>query len=144
MKIKKFLVGAFLGMFAFAGVAALPVSADTGFQWWWFWAQDTQYNVKVAGHKGMAKDGLIKTIKTAINRILGMLSLVALGLCLRWGFQMMTSGWDSKKYESGINLLKWAWIWLAVIACSWLIVSLIFYVIQWSTDWANQVISAEG
>ena len=43
---------------------------------------------------------------------------------------MMTSGGDSKKYESGLNLLKWAAIGLAVIAASWLIVSLIFYVIN--------------
>lgn len=43
---------------------------------------------------------------------------------------MMTSGGDSKKYESGLNILKWAAIGLAIIATSWLIVSLIFYVID--------------
>jgi hypothetical protein len=59
-----------------------------------------------------------------------MLSLVALVLCLWGGFQMMTSGGDSKKYENGLNLLKWAAIGLAVIAVSWLVVSLIFYVIN--------------
>lgn len=45
---------------------------------------------------------------------------------------MMTSGGDSKKYESGLNLLKWAAIGLAVIAVSRLIVSLVFYVINGS------------
>ncbi len=47
---------------------------------------------------------------------------------------MMTSGGDSKKYEAGLNVLKWAAIGLAVIALSWLIVSLVFYVINWSTQ----------
>jgi uncharacterized membrane-anchored protein len=42
----------------------------------------------------------------------------------------MTSGGDQKKYESGLNLLKWAAIGLAVIAVSWLVVSLVFYVIN--------------
>ena len=59
-----------------------------------------------------------------------MLSLIALVLCLWGGFQMMTSGGDSKKYQSGLNILKWAAIGLAVIAISWLIVSLVFYVIN--------------
>jgi hypothetical protein len=46
---------------------------------------------------------------------------------------MMTSGGDSKKYEKGVGILKWAGIGLAIIALSWLIVSLIFYVINGST-----------
>jgi uncharacterized membrane protein YukC len=50
----------------------------------------------------------------------------------------MTSGGDSKKYESGLNILKWAAIGLAVIAVSWLIVSLIFYVINGSTTAATK------
>ena len=49
----------------------------------------------------------------------------------------MISGGDEWKYGNGINLLKWAAIGLAVIALSWLIVSIIFYVIQWSTEGAE-------
>jgi hypothetical protein len=45
---------------------------------------------------------------------------------------MMTSGGDSKKYEKWVGILKWAGIGLAIIALSWLIVSLIFYVINGS------------
>jgi hypothetical protein len=104
------------------------------YEWWW--AQDTQYNAGVAGSKDLQNDSLINTIRTAINWVLGILSLIALALCLWGGFQMMTSGWDSKKYEAGINLLKWAAIGLAIIALSWLIVSLIFYVIN-SSIWQD-------
>lgn len=144
MKMKKMLLGAFLGIFTLAWVAVLPNYAsatgnDSANYWsfdangneWWN-NQNRNYNPNVAGSNEMQGDSLINTIKTAINRVLWMLSLVALALCLWGGFQMMTSGGDQKKYESGLNILKWAAIGLAVIALSWLIVSFIFYVINGS------------
>ena len=149
MKMKKLLLGAFLWIFTLAGVALLPnyVSADIddqdsssnngwdygGFDGNWGWLdQNRDYNPDVAWKDDLQEDSLIHTIKVAINWVLGILSLIALALCLWGGFQMMTSGGDQKKYESGLNILKWAGIGLAVIAVSWLIVSLIFYVINWS------------
>jgi hypothetical protein len=140
MKMKKMLLGAFLWIFTLAGVCILPnVTNATGetsgygeFEDNWWSVQENSYNPDVAGSDAMQKDSLINTIRTAINRVLWMLSLVALALCL-WGwFQMMTSWGDQKKYESGLNILKRAAIGLAVIALSWLIVSLIFYVINGS------------
>ena len=142
LHMKKVLVGAFLGMFAVAGVAVLPNYANAAsgnFQtsdWADIWNWDEQnltYNPEVAWSKAFQKDNLIKTIQKAINWVLWMLSLIALALCLYGGFLMMTSGGDSKKYESGLNILKWAGIGLAVIALSWLVVSLIFYIIRGST-----------
>lgn len=142
--MKKMLLGAFLGMFALTGVTVLPnyANAESGDGYnsfgtdsneWWFGGQDTQYNPDVYGSTdGFQEDSLIKTIQRAINWVLGILSVIALVLCLWGGFQMMTSGWDSKKYENGLNILKWAAIGLAIIACSWLIVSLIFYLINTS------------
>ena len=142
--MNKMFLGAFLGIFTLAGVAVLPNYAnaqddqDQNKLWFtttdarWRWSQETKYNVDVAGSDALQKDSLIKTIQTAINWVLGLLSLVALVLCLWGGFQMMTSGGDQKKYESGLNVLKWAAIGLAIIAASWLIVSLIFYVINGS------------
>jgi hypothetical protein len=50
---------------------------------------------------------------------------------------MMTSGGDQKKYEEGLNILKWAAIGLAVIALSWLIVSVIFRLINGSINTKN-------
>jgi hypothetical protein len=81
-------------------------------------------------------DSLIHTIQTAINWVLGMLSFVALVLCLYAGFQMLISWWDSKKYDAWFTILKNAAIWLAIIAVSWLIVSLIFRLINGSI-WPN-------
>ena len=150
--MKKTLLGAFLGIFAVAGIAVLPnyASAGEGGEGWgqvgtedpglydqfgestnlWYSDQDLTYAPEVYGKDSFQKDNLIKTIQKAINWVLGILRLIALALCLWGGFQMMVSGGDSKKYESGLNLLKWAAIGLAVIAVSWLVVSLIFYVIN--------------
>lgn len=143
--MKKILFGMFLGIFTLAGIAVLPNSAsaadaapkrsaESGFtNDWWRTDQNLDYNAGVAGSDTFQKDSLIKTIQKAINWVLWILSFIALCLCLWGGFQMMTSGGDQKKYESWLNVLKWAAIGLAVIACSWLIVSLVFYVINGST-----------
>ena len=145
MKMKKMLVGAFLWMFALAGVAVLPNYASaTGNNTDWFdtagwWdGQNTDYSAgMVAGSSNLQGDSLINVIKTAIKWVLGILSLIALALCLWGGFKMMTSGGDQKKYEEGLNILKWAAIGLAVIAVSWLIVSLIFWIINWAIKWGG-------
>lgn len=149
--MKKMLVGAFLWMFALAGIAVLPNYAnaqDAGNQgnnggntsnndWFvnagWWDGQNTNYSDgMVAGSSNLQGDSLINVIKTAIKWVLGILSLIALALCLWGGFKMMTSGGDQKKYEEGLNILKWAAIGLAVIAVSWLIVSFIFWIINWA------------
>ena len=132
--MKKMLLGAFLWIFTLAWVAVLPnvTTATDGFQAQWRTGQNLGYNPDAPGADKDQGDNLIKTIKTAINWVLWMLSFIALLLCLWWGFKMMTSGGDQKKYEEGLNILKWAAIWLAVIALAWLIVSVIFRLINGS------------
>lgn len=112
---------------------AIPLSVITcttyGFErkfWWnvwvkWVWVPWTSEN---------QEDNLIHSIRVATNRILGLLSFVALMLCLYAGFRMMTSWWDSKQYNAWLSILKNAGIGLAIIAVSWLVVSLVFYIIN--------------
>jgi len=90
---------------------------------WWLWVPWTSEN---------QEDKLVHTIRVAINRVLWMLAFIALVLSLYAWFQMMTSGGDSKKYSAWFSILKNAGIWLAIIWVSWLIVSLVFYIINWS------------
>ena len=141
MKMKKLLVWAFLWMFALAWVAVLPnmVNADSweDFSAWWFNRQVVGYNPEVPGKGDLQNDSLINVIRTAINWVLGMLSLVALAIALYAWFLMMTSWGDEKKYSKWVGLLKWAGIWLAIIALSWLIVSLIFRIINGAIGWAS-------
>ena len=136
MKIRKLLVGAFLGIFTLAGVAVLPNYASAQndeFKADWRAKTDEELSsdeMHVIWEGTGTGRSLISVIQKAINWVLGMLSLIALVLCLWGGFLMMTSGGDSKKYEKGVGILKWAGIGLAIIALSWLIVSLIFWIIN--------------
>ena len=76
---------------------------------------------------------LIQVIKNAINRVLWMLSLIALVLCLRWWFQIVTAWWDDGKQKKWISVLKHAAIWLAVIWLAWFIVTIVFWLLRWVT-----------
>lgn len=76
-----------------------------------------------------ANDGLLRTINKAINWILGMLAVIALAICLRGGFQMVTAAGDDGKYKKGLTILKQAAIGLIIVGISWIIVSFIFWVI---------------
>lgn len=96
--------------------------------WWNVWVS----GVWVPWTAEDQEDNLLHTIRVAINRVLWMLAFISLVLCLYAWFQMMTSGGDSKKYSAWFSILKNAGIWLAIIWVSWLIVSLVFYVINWS------------
>lgn len=99
---------------------------------WKFWENVWVDWVGVPGTSNKQEDNLLHTVRVAINRVLWMLALVALVLCLYAGFRMMTSGGDSAQYKAWLSILKNAWIWLAIIGLSWLIVSLVFYIINWS------------
>lgn len=74
-------------------------------------------------------DGIITVIKQFINWALGLLALIALVMLLWWGYKMVASGGDEDAYKEGLKILKNAAIGIAFIATSWLLVSLIFYVI---------------
>lgn len=78
---------------------------------------------------------LINTIKSFINWMLGLLSLIALIILLYGGFKMVTAAGDETKYKDGFKVMKQAGIWLAVIGLSWFVVSIIFWVIGGVTGW---------
>jgi len=75
-------------------------------------------------------NNLVPTIKKFINWLLWMLSLIALVICLRGWFQMLTAAGDEGKYKKWFTILKQAAIALAVIWLSWLFVTLILYLIN--------------
>ena len=86
-------------------------------------------NVGVSG-TGTAQGGkLIDVIKTFINWMLGMLALIALVVLLRGGFQMVTAAGDDAKYKKGFKILQQAAIGLVFIGVSWLLVSVIFWLL---------------
>lgn len=100
---------------------------------WWFWDMVAVKWVGVLWTQEKQKDSLILVIQDGINWVLGILAFISLCLILYAGFQILISGSDSKKRDNSISTIKNVAIWLAVIAVSRLIVSLIFYVINWAT-----------
>lgn len=87
--------------------------------------------IGLAGTTNAAGTGvnILDIIKSFINWILGLLSLIALGMALYGGFQMVTAAGDDGKYKSGFKVLKQAAIGLIVVGFSWIIVSSIFWII---------------
>ena len=134
MKMKKMLLGAFLGMFAVAGVAFLPgmVNAqDAGMGGEsdnpWANPDPSKSYVSEGNEQSLTGSAFLDTIKNAINWILGILATIALIVCLYGGFLMVTAAGDEKKYQKWLTVLKYAAVGLAIIGLSWLIVSIIFW-----------------
>ena len=138
MKMKKMLLGAFLWVFALAGIAVLPNYANAtggnagevsptgngeGSEGDTYRDEPSADMIWDHGYKGSQ---LLTTIKKAINWLLWILATITLVIMLYAGFLMVTSAGDEKKYSSGVTILKYAAIWLAIIWLSWLIVSVIF------------------
>lgn len=88
-------------------------------------------------------DALVNVIKGAINRVLGILALVALIMLLWGGFQMLTANGDDGKYGAGFTLLKQAAGWLIMIGVARFLVSIIFFVIQLITSNAGDSAGTE-
>ncbi len=130
MKMKKMLLGAFLGIFTLAGIAILPNYAsatgsnndeyETLFENKWISTDN-----KLTGQT-TAWDTGVKVVKRTINMCLWLLSTIAVVICMYGWFLMVTAAGDEKKYQKGLSVLKYAAIWLAIIALSWIIVGVIF------------------
>lgn len=104
----------------------------TSAQWFWNNSLVSWYSVPWANGTWLSNSGtskLLDVIQTTVNRVLWMLSLIALVLCLRGWFQMLTAGSDDWKVKSWTKILKNAALWLAIIWLSWLFVSFVFRII---------------
>jgi len=131
--MKKMLLGAFLGMFALAGVAVLPNQASAENNW----ATPNADSNLLTDDQKLTGDAFLNTVQNAINWLLWILATIALVFCLYGGFLMVTSAGDEKKYEKGLGVLKYAAIGLAIIGLSWMIVSVIFWFVG-TLWWGDQ------
>ena len=130
-KIAAFMMGLGLLVGSLGFVSAQQNGNSNGNTPLWFGLNET-YSQGVVGVPGAGQnkgDGLIGVIKTAINRVLGILGLITFVLLLWGGFQMVTAAGDDKKFGAGQTILKQAGIGLLFIAGSWLMVSMIFWLI---------------
>ncbi len=77
-----------------------------------------------------ADEKILDGVKKVINYILGLLALITLILLIWWWLQMLFAAESDDGYKKWFTILKNAAIALAFIAFSWLLVSLIFYVLD--------------
>ena len=78
---------------------------------------------------------IIDAVKWAINYVLWLLALITLILLIYGWLQMLFNATDDAWYKKWFTILKNAAIALAFIAFSWLLVSLIFYALNYATSW---------
>ena len=121
LKVLAFMV---FGILSTWGLVALAQNTPSGFG-----DVTATSNVGVSG-TGTAQGGkLIDVIKSFINWMLGILALIALVILLWGGFQMVTAAGDDAKYKKGFKILQQAAIGLVFIGVSWLVVSVIFWLL---------------
>lgn len=136
MNLKKIAFGLLVGTGLVLGGANVAMAqqintANTKSTEWFGLTSVNNSDIKgVAGAWLDKGDGLISVIKGFLNWVLGLLALIAFALLLYGGFTMVTAGGDEAGYKKWFTVLKNAAMWLAFIALSWMIVSLIFYVLK--------------
>jgi len=69
---------------------------------------------------------LLQSAITLVNRVMWMLSVVALVVLLIGWYRMITANWDEWKYKKGLSVLKQAAIWLIIVWLSWAIIRIVF------------------
>ncbi len=127
LSIKTLIIGALAVFWFWLATVSTPVAAQGGdFTQW----QNYLGWIDVAWQWSLQWDSLIGSIQTFINRVLGILGLIALIILLYAGFQMVTAAGDEEKYNSWFKILKQAGIGIAFIALSWLMVSIIFFLLN--------------
>lgn len=120
-----------LALLGFGLATVSPVSAQGGnFTQW----QNYLGGIDVAWQGALQQDSLIGSIQTFVNRVLGILGLIALIILLYGGFQMVTAAGDEEKYGAGFKILKQAGIGLAFIGLAWFVVSIIFFLLNLVTQ----------
>jgi len=125
-----------LGILTYTNAASWNRYVESNnWRWSWMSAHVGQVNtIWTSSAQDWWESSILDTIKNAINRVLWMLSLVALVLCLWWWFQMLTAGGDESKVKSWTKVLKHAAIWLAIIGLAWLVVSFVFRIVNKTTE----------
>jgi uncharacterized membrane protein len=102
-------------------------------------------DVNTVGTNDGQQDAFVNVIKSAVNRTLWILALIALLVLLYGGFQMVTAAGNEEQYGKWMTILKQAAFGLVMIGVAWFIVSIIFWLVnlftttsEGSTAWTDQ------
>lgn len=88
---------------------------------------------------------VLDIIKSAINRVLWILALIALILLIYGGVRMILSWWNEEAYTQGFSILRSAAIGIALIGVAWFLASLILRLVntfattaEWTDWWTSE------
>ena len=71
----------------------------------WFWGGIAGGGVAwITTDWALKQDSLITSVKTFVNRVLGLLALIALIILLRGWFQIVTAAWNAAKFKNWFKL----------------------------------------
>ena len=106
-------------------IDADPENTDPGLEIWWV------LNPWLIQNHSTAMNSTMTIVKNLINYALWLLSLIALVYLLYHWFIIVTAAWDDTQYKKWIKWLRLATIALTWIWLSWLLVSFIFWLINY-------------
>ena len=99
-------------------------------------------DINVVWSDTQQKDAVVNIIKSAVNRVLWILALIALIVLLYGGFLMVIAAGNDDQYNKWFTILKHAAFGLVMIGVAWFIVSIIFWVVnlftttaEWTDAW---------
>jgi hypothetical protein len=95
------------------------------------------WDVNTVGTDTQQKDAVINIVKSAVNRVLWILALIALLVLLYGWFLMVTSVWNEEQYGKWFTILKHAAVGIALIGIARFIVSILFRLINLFTTTAE-------
>jgi hypothetical protein len=127
LSLKVLMVSA-LALFGFGLATINPVSAQNPFESGT--NPNSQAGINVPGSQNTTGQWLLDVVKEFINRVLGILGLIALIVLLYGWFNMVTAAGDEEKYNTGFKILKQSGIGLAFIGLAWFVVSIIFFLLN--------------
>lgn len=104
-------------------------------RWWVIWVGWVDLPGVDPNATTAESDALVgSVIQTAVNRVLWILAFIALLILMYAWFLMLTAAGDDEKYNKWFNILKQVALWLVFIGLAWLVVSMIFFLIDLITQ----------
>lgn len=98
----------------------------------WFWISNWISWIDVPWTTDpSANDEAILIIVKVANRILSLLSVIAIIMFLIWWYKVLTAWWDDAKVKWWYKIIKNAIIWLLIIWLTRAMIRLIFWFVNW-------------
>lgn len=109
--------------------------ADNDWVWFWSFIWVSWIHV-IHTDNPTESDEALHIIIRVIDRILSLVSVIAIVIFLVWWFKVLTSNWDDTKAKAWYKIIKNATIWLVIIWLTRWAVNLIFWFVNWAAwEW---------